>query len=67
MTATDDTDFEGTLVLEQLAAIGKVDEFFEAIDADDTERASRLMAKADIDAATIATVIRKMEESDGEH
>ena len=26
----DDADFEGTLVLEQLAAIGKVEDFFEA-------------------------------------
>jgi hypothetical protein len=63
----DDTDFEGTLVLEQLAGIGKVDEFFEAIDADDVERATMLMKRAQIDAPTIATVVRKMEESDGEH
>jgi hypothetical protein len=63
----DDSDFEGTLVLEQLAAIGQVDEFFEAIDADDVERATRLMKRAKIDASTIATVVRKMEESDGEH
>jgi len=63
----DDTDFEGTLVLEQLAGIGKLDEFFEAIDADDVERATVLMKRAQIDAPTIATVVRKMEESDGEH
>jgi hypothetical protein len=63
----DDTDFEGTLVLEQLAAIGKVDEFFEAIDSDDVGRATALMRRAGIDAATIATVVRKMKESDGEH
>jgi NAD(P)-dependent dehydrogenase (short-subunit alcohol dehydrogenase family) len=31
----DETDFEGTLVLEQLAAVGKVEEFFDAIDSDD--------------------------------
>jgi hypothetical protein len=63
----DDSDFEGTLVLEQLAAVGKVDEFFEAIDSDDVGRATALMKRAEIDAATIATVVRKMEESDGEH
>ncbi len=34
-----EADFEGTLVLEQLAAVGKVDAFFEAIDADDFGRA----------------------------
>ena len=60
-------DFEGTLVLEQLAAIGKVDDFFDAVDADDTQRATALMKQASVDAATIATVIKKMEESDGEH
>lgn len=63
----DETDFEGTLVLEQLAAVGRVDEFFDAIDADDVERATSLMKKARIDAATIATVVRKMKSSDGEH
>jgi hypothetical protein len=63
----DDTDFEGTLVLEQLAAIDKVDDFFEAIDADDIQRATALMREAGVDAATIAIVVRKMAESDGEH
>jgi hypothetical protein len=63
----DETDFEGTLVLEQLAAVGKVEEFFDAIDADDVQRATRLMKRANIDASTIATVIRKMKESDGSH
>ena len=63
----DESDFEGTLVLEQLAAIGKVDDFFEAIDSDDVGRAVALMKRADVDAATIATVVKKMEEADGEH
>jgi hypothetical protein len=63
----DDTDFEGTLVLEQLAAIDKVDDFFEAIDADDVGRATALMREADVDETTIAVVVRKIEESDGEH
>jgi hypothetical protein len=63
----DESDFEGTVVLEALAAIGRIEEFFDAIDADDFERARSLMRKAKIDAATIAVVIRKMEEADGEH
>jgi hypothetical protein len=63
----DETDFEGTLVLEQLAAIDKVDDFFEAIDSDDVQRAKLLMRSANIDAATMAIVVRKMEASDGEH
>ncbi len=63
----DDNDFEGTLVLERLAEIDKVDEFFEAIDSDDVERAVALMKQAKLDASTIAIVVRKIEESDGEH
>jgi hypothetical protein len=63
----DDTDFEGTLVLEQLAAIGKVEDFFDAVDSDDVERAPALMKRARIDAATIAIVVRKIEESDSQH
>jgi hypothetical protein len=63
----DDSDFEGTLVLEQLAAIGKVEDFFDAIDSDDVQRATALMKRAEVDASTIAIVIRKMEESDGQH
>jgi hypothetical protein len=63
----DETDFEGTLVLEKLAAAGTVEDFFEAIDSDDVGRAVVLMKNAEVDAATIATVVRKMEEADGEH
>lgn len=63
----DDTDFEGTLVLEQLAAIGKVEEFFDAVDSDDVDRATVLMKRAKVDAATIAIVVRKIEESDDNH
>jgi hypothetical protein len=63
----DESDFEGTLVLEQLAVIGRVDDFFDAIDSDDVNRAIALMKSADLDAATIAMVVRKIEDADGEH
>jgi hypothetical protein len=63
----DDTDFEGTLVLEKLAAIDRLEEFFEAIDSDDVERAEALMKRANVDASTIAIVLEKMEEGDAEH
>ena len=63
----DDADFEGTLVLEQLAAIDKVDDFFDAIDSDDVARATTLMRSAGVDASTIATVIKKMQQGDAEH
>jgi len=60
-------DFEGTLVLEQLAAIGRVEEFFDAIDSDDVPRAVSLMKRAKVDQATIAIVVKKIEQSDSEH
>jgi hypothetical protein len=63
----DETDFEGTLVLEQLAEIGRLEDFFDAVDSDDIPRATSLMKKAGIDAATIATVIKKMKAADGDH
>jgi hypothetical protein len=63
----DDTDFEGSLVLEQLAAIGKVDDFFDAVDSDDVERATSLMKRANVERRVIAAVIRKMAEGDAEH
>ena len=63
----DEKDFEGTEVLEQLAAIGRVEEFFDAIDSDDVARATSLMKKAKVPAPTIAAVVRKMQDADGEH
>jgi hypothetical protein len=63
----DETDFEGTLVLEKLAEIGKVDDFFEAIDSDDFGKAKALMKRAQIDAETIDIVLKKMATSDDNH
>jgi hypothetical protein len=63
----DEKDFEGTLVLEQLAEIDRVDEFFEAIDADDVQRAVSLMRQAKVDRETIAIVVAKIEAADGQH
>ena len=63
----DESDFEGTLVLEKLAEINKLDDFFEAIDSDDFAKATSLMKKARVDAETIAIVIKKMQEADGNH
>ncbi|MGZ5279290.1 MAG: hypothetical protein ACXWC9_05080 [Pseudobdellovibrionaceae bacterium] len=62
----DENDFEGTLVLEKLAEINKVDEFFEAIDSDNFGKAKSLMKRAGVDSETIATVLQKMSDSDYE-
>ena len=66
MAELDETDFEGTLVLEQLAAVGLVEDFFEAADEDDLDEARRLMVAADVDRATIAVVLAKMAAGDDE-
>jgi iron uptake system EfeUOB component EfeO/EfeM len=63
----DESHFEGTLVLEKLSEIGKLDAFFEAIDSDDFAKAKSLMKKANIDSETIAIVLKKMNDADGEH
>jgi hypothetical protein len=63
----DETDFEGTIVLEKIAAIDKIDEFFAAVDADDFVAAKALMKAAKVGAETIAIVLRRMAEADGEH
>lgn len=60
----DETDFEGTEVLEKIAQIDKIDAFFEAIDSDDFDEAKFLMRKANVDAATIAIVLKKMKDAD---
>ena len=59
-------DFEGTLILENLAEKGLVEAFFAAVDADNLVRAKTLLKEAGIDAATIAQVLRIMREEIGE-
>ena len=36
----DEAHFEGTLVLEQLVAVGLLEDFFDAVDSDDLELAT---------------------------
>lgn len=59
----DENDFEGTLVLEKLAAIGLVEDFFDAIDSDDIEKAILLMKKAQVSVEAMKLVIKKVRES----
>jgi hypothetical protein len=59
-------DFEGTLILEQLAEIGQVDAFFEAIDSDNFSEVRRIMLDAGVDPETIKIVMKKVIEGDGE-
>lgn len=59
-----ENDFEGSLVLEKLGAIGLVEDFFEAIDSDDFKSAISLLQDADVDEETIRAVLKKI--GDGE-
>ena len=63
----DESDFEGTLVLEKLARIEKLEEFMDAADDVDLELARDLMEEAGIDEQTIAIVLKKMEDPYDEH
>ena len=63
----DESDFEGSLVLEKLEIHDLLEEFFEAIDADDYGKASQLMKMACIDSESIAVVLKKMSEADNNH
>ncbi len=57
-------DLEGTLILEKLALINKVDAFFQAVDSDNFNEVKKLMKQAQVDSDSIATVLKMM--SDGE-
>jgi hypothetical protein len=63
----DERDFEGTLVLEQLARIDKLEEFMDAVDVENYADAESLMIEAAIDAATISIVLKKMSDPYDEH
>lgn len=63
----DESEFEGTLVLEKLAEINKIEDFFDAIDSDNFGEAKALMKRAGVDSETIAVVLNKMRQADGEH
>lgn len=63
----DENDFEGTLVLEKLARIDKLEEFMDAADDADLERAQELMEEAGVDEETIEIVLKKMSDPYDEH
>ena len=53
-------DLEGSLVLERLAEVGRIDAFWEAVDADDFAAAEQLMKAAGIDAEMVEWVLEEM-------
>lgn len=57
---------EGSIVLEMLAEIGKVDEFMDAVDSDDLSTVRKLMKLARIDKETIEMVMQKIDSDFGD-
>jgi len=62
----DDHDFDGTDVLERLAAIGRLEEFAEAVDAGDFDAARTLLRAAGLNARVVAEVLARMADPDNE-
>lgn len=53
---------EGTLVLEKLNEMNLLDDFYEAVDEDNLEKVQLILKRARIGSATIAMIMRKIEE-----
>jgi hypothetical protein len=62
-----ESDFEGSIVLERLARIDMVDAFMDAVDSEDYDQAAALMKEAGIDKETIAITLKKMADPFDEH
>jgi len=56
----DESDFEGSLILEKLSTLGLYDEFFEAVDSDNLEEVTLILEDAGIDEETIDFVLKKI-------
>ena len=61
-TMMDEFEFEGSLLLEKLAALNLVDEFYAAVDSDDLSEVVSLLRDAEVDEETIAIVIKKIQD-----
>ncbi len=61
----DETDFEGSIILEKLASVNLLDDFFEAIDSDNMKQVVSLLREADVDDEMIDEVLNQIEEANG--
>ncbi|MBA2404532.1 MAG: hypothetical protein H0V66_07165 [Bdellovibrionales bacterium] len=57
-------DYEGSLVLEKLAALNLMDDFYQAVDSDNIDEIVSLLEEAEIDDETIAIVLKQVENGD---
>lgn len=60
----DEKIFEGTLILEKLNELGKLDDFYAAVDADDLDEVEEILRSARIDSRSIAIILEKIETGD---
>ncbi len=60
----DESNFEGTLVLEKIAENNQIDDFYMAIDSDDFDKAKRIMMDSGVSKSEISEVLRMMRESE---
>lgn len=63
----DVNSFEGSKILEKLAEINRLDDFFEAIDSDNFSKIKSLLKQAQIDTQTASLVLKKIIDSSDEH
>lgn len=59
----DEEDFEGSHILERLASLNLVDEFFHAIDSDNFKEVENMLEHAGIDDDSIAKVLKQMTDA----
>lgn len=58
----DKMDFEGSIILEKLAEVDLLEDFFESVDADNLLKVESLLREAEVDEDTIEEVLRQIEE-----
>ena len=56
----DESELLGTEVLERLAEVGKVEEFYDAVDADNFQAIRALMRSVGVDAQTIEIIMERI-------
>ncbi|MFN8846508.1 MAG: hypothetical protein ACK5W9_06620 [Bdellovibrionales bacterium] len=57
--------FEGTLILEKLTEINKLEAFYDAIDSDDFSLVKNLMIRARIDSEVIQAIMEEIIDVNG--
>ena len=59
-----ESDFEGSIILEKLAAIDLLEDFFEAVDSDNLVKVESMLREAEVDDDTIEEVLRQIQDGE---